>query len=339
MKKYLFTFFWVCLVITGYAQEQNGNIYGVAFYNLENLFDTIHDEGKKDYEYLPEGRNKWDNTKYQSKLKNMSTVLGLLATDKTSEGAAVIGMAEVENRHVLEDLLKQPALANRGYEIIHYEGPDERGVDCAFFYNPKLYTVTATKLVPYVLAQPTDRPTRGFLIADGRLAGERVAFIANHWPSRGAASSARERAGMQVRALKDSLQRLDSKIKIVIMGDMNDDPMDKSMAEALGAKRNMKNVKKGDLYNPWWNTLAEGEGTLKYRGKWNLFDQIVFTGNFLNKRHKKLSYLNHEIFRRDFLIQADGKYKGYPLRTQAGGRWMNGYSDHLPTVVFFIKKR
>lgn len=101
----------------------------------------------------------------------------------------------------------------------------------------------------------------------------------------------------------------------------------------------MKNVKKGDLYNPWWNTLAEGEGTLKYRGKWNLFDQIVFTGNFLNKRHKKLSYLNHEIFRRDFLIQADGKYKGYPLRTQAGGRWMNGYSDHLPTVVFFIKKR
>ena len=268
----------------------------------------------------------------------MSTVLGSLATDKTPEGAAVIGMAEVENRHVLEDLLKQPALTDRGYEIIHYEGPDERGVDCAFFYNPKLYTVTATKLVPYVLAQPTDRPTRGFLIADGKLAGERVAFIVNHWPSRGAESPARERAGMQVRALKDSLQRLDSKIKIVIMGDMNDDPMDKSMAEALGAKREMKDVKKKDLYNPWWNTLAGGDGTLKYRGKWNLFDQIVFTGNFLNKRHKKLSYFTHEIFKRDYLMQADGKYKGYPLRTQAGGRWMNGYSDHLPTVVYFIKK-
>lgn len=206
MKKYLFAFFWACLVIAGYAQEQKGTVYGVAFYNLENLFDTKHDEGKKDYEYLPDGRNKWDDKKYQSKLKNMSTVLGSLATDKTPEGAAVIGMAEVENRHVLEDLLKQPALTDRGYEIIHYEGPDERGVDCAFFYNPKLYTVTATKLVPYVLAQPTDRPTRGFLIADGKLAGERVAFIVNHWPSRGAESPARERAGMQVRALKDSLQ-------------------------------------------------------------------------------------------------------------------------------------
>ena len=114
--------------------------------------------------------------------------------------------------------------------------------------------------------------------------------------------------------------------------------MDKSMAEALGAKREMKDVKKKDLYNPWWNTLAGGDGTLKYRGKWNLFDQIVFTGNFLNKRHKKLSYFTHEIFKRDYLIQADGKYKGYPLRTQAGGRWMNGYSDHLPTVVYFIKK-
>ena len=122
------------------------------------------------------------------------------------------------------------------------------------------------------------------------------------------------------------------------MGDMNDDPMDKSMAEALGAKREMKDVKKKDLYNPWWNTLAGGDGTLKYRGKWNLFDQIVFTGNFLNKRHKKLSYFTHEIFKRDYLMQADGKYKGYPLRTQAGGRWMNGYSDHLPTVVYFIKK-
>lgn len=158
-------------------------------------------------------------------------------------------------------------------------------MDCAFFYNPKLYTVTATKLVVCIGSTDRSSDTR-FLIADGKLAGERVAFIVNHWPSRGAESPARERAGMQVRALKDSLQRLDSKIKIVIMGDMNDDPMDKSMAEALGAKREMKDVKKKDLYNPWWNTLAGGDGTLKYRGKWNLFDQIVFTGNFLNKRHK-----------------------------------------------------
>ena len=135
--------------------------------------------GNAQNKYLPDGRNKWDDKKYQSKLEHMSTVLSLLATDKVSDGAAVIGMAEVENRRVLEDLLKQPALAGRGYQIIHYEGPDERGIDCAMFYNPELYQVKSTRLVPYQLAEPSDRPTRGFLIADGELAGERVAFIVN----------------------------------------------------------------------------------------------------------------------------------------------------------------
>lgn len=221
--------------------------------------------------------------------------------------------------------------------MIHYEGPDERGVDCAFFYNPKIYTPTSSRLVPYRLMQPTDRPTRGFLVIDGKLAGERVAFIINHWPSRGAASPYREHAGEQVRALKDSLQSLDRKIKIVIMGDMNDDPMDKSMAEALGARQKKENVEKRGLFNPWWDTLASGNGTLKYRGKWNLFDQIVFTENFLKKRTRKLSYSSHEIFQRDFMLQQEGKYKGYPKRTHAGGKWMNGYSDHLPTIVYFQK--
>lgn len=330
----------ICFLLSAFvvfAKDKKEQLYGVAFYNLENLFDTRHDEGKKDYEYLPDGRNKWDDEKYQAKLKNMSTVLSMLATDKLPEGPAVIGMAEVENNRVLQDLLKQPALADRGYEMIHYEGPDERGVDCAFFYNPKIYTPTSSRLVPYRLMQPTDRPTRGFLVIDGKLAGERVAFIINHWPSRGAASPYREHAGEQVRALKDSLQSLDRKIKIVIMGDMNDDPMDKSMAEALGARQKKENVEKRGLFNPWWDTLASGNGTLKYRGKWNLFDQIVFTENFLKKRTRKLSYSSHEIFQRDFMLQQEGKYKGYPKRTHAGGKWMNGYSDHLPTIVYFQK--
>ncbi|WP_072530410.1 endonuclease/exonuclease/phosphatase family protein [Bacteroides ilei] len=335
---------WLCLcfllfVVSGYAQNKKTVLYGVAFYNLENLFDTSHDEGKNDYEYLPDGKNQWTEEKYQSKLKNMSTVLSLLATDKVSEGPAIIGMSEVENRDVLEDLLEQPALSGRGYRIIHYEGEDQRGIDCAFFYNPEMFELRNSKLVPYVYLNDTVHKTRGFLIADGMLDGEHFAFIVNHWPSRGAESSARERAGVQVRALKDSLQRLDPDVRIVIMGDMNDDPMDKSMAEALGAKREMKEVGKSDLYNPWWNTLAGGEGTLKYRGKWNLFDQIVFTGNLLKGKKKNFRFKEHEIFRRDFLIQQDGKYEGYPLRTQAGGRWMNGYSDHLPTIVYFVKRK
>lgn len=338
MKKYWLVLFLTSICLSGWARNEKEQWYSIAFYNLENLFDTHHDEGKKDYEYLPEGRNQWDEKKYQSKLENMSKVLSMLAVDKISEGPAVIGLAEVENRRVLEDLLKQPDLVNRGYEIIHYEGPDERGIDCAFLYNPKLYTLKSAKLVPYRLKKQGDRPTRGFLIADGTLAGEHVAIIVNHWPSRGAKSPAREYAGEQVRALKDSLQQIDRHVKIFIMGDMNDDPMDKSMAEALGAKRECKKVGKKELYNPWWNTLAGGEGTLKYRGKWNLFDQIVFTGNLLSKKSGKLTFQQHEIFRKDFLLQLEGKYKGYPKRTQAGGKWMNGYSDHLPTIVYLKKK-
>lgn len=338
MKKKLILALFLCFYLVGWAQEKKYALYSVAFYNLENLFDTTHDEGKNDYEYLPDGANKWTETKYQAKLKNMSEILSLLATDRLPMGPAIIGVSEIENRRVLEDLLKQPALAERGYEIIHYDGEDKRGVECAFLYNPKFFHVNSTGLLPYVYENDTIHKTRGFLVADGELAGEHFVCIVNHWPSRAAASPARERAGEQVRAIKDSLQRIDPSVKIVIMGDMNDDPMDKSMAVALGAKRKAKDTGKMDLFNPWWDTLKKGYGTLMYQGKWNLFDQIVFTGNFLNDDYSSLTYYKHEIFRRDFMFQNSGKYKGYPKRTHAGGVWLNGYSDHLPTIVYFLKE-
>lgn len=321
------------------AQEKKFALYAVAFYNQENLFDTIHDTGKNDYEYLPDGAMKWNSMKYTAKLKNMSEVISQLATDKLPMGAAVIGLSEVENRRVLEDLIAQPALAPRGYEIIHYEGPDKRGVDCAFLYNPAMFHVTATKLAPYIYVNDTVHKTRGFLIASGEMAGERVHFIVNHWPSRAAASPARERAGDQVRALKDSLLNDEPDSKVFIMGDMNDDPMDKSMSAELGAKRNPKDVGPHDLYNPWWDTLVKkGVGSLMYRGKWNLFDQIVFTGNLLGNDRSTLKYYKNEVFMRDYLFQQEGKYKGYPKRTHAGGVWLNGYSDHLPTIIYLIKE-
>lgn len=338
MKKKLILALFLCFYLVGWAQEKKYALYSVAFYNLENLFDTTHDEGKNDYEYLPDGANKWTETKYQAKLKNMSEILSLLATDRLPMGPAIIGVSEIENRRVLEDLLKQPALAERGYEIIHYDGEDKRGVECAFLYNPKFFHVNSIGLLPYVYENDTIHKTRGFLVADGELAGEHFVCIVNHWPSRAAASPARERAGEQVRAIKDSLQRIDPSVKIVIMGDMNDDPMDKSMSVSLGAKRKAKDTGKMDLFNPWWDTLKKGYGTLMYQGKWNLFDQIVFTGNFLNDDYSSLTYYKHEIFRRDFMFQNSGKYKGYPKRTHAGGVWLNGYSDHLPTIVYFLKE-
>ena len=334
MKKSLMTLGVLALfVLMAYGQEKKFALYSVAFYNMENLFDTIHDEGKNDYEYLPNGTNQWNTMKYKAKLKNMSEILSMLSTDKLPMGPAIIGVSEIENYRVLEDILKQPALADRGYRYVHYEGEDQRGVDCAFFYNPKLFELTNSKLVPYVYINDTVHKTRGFLIASGNIAGEKMHFIVNHWPSRAAASPARERAGEQVRAIKDSLLREDSAAKIVIMGDMNDDPMDESM-KVLGARKYPKQVKKGEFYNPWWETLEDkGVGTLLYRGKWNLFDQIVISKPLL-KAKKGLRYDHNEVFIRDYLIQQDGKYKGSPLRTHGGRTWLNGYSDHLPTIIY-----
>ena len=327
------------------AQERKFSLYGIGFYNLENLFDTCHDEGHNDYQYLPDGQNKWNGIKYTNKLRNMARVLSEMGTDKLPGiGCALIGVSEVENAKCLTDLCEQEPLKARGYQFCHIEGPDQRGVDCALLYNPRMFKVRDVKLVPYVYVMPEDslRATRGFLTVSGTLAGEHVTVIVNHLPSRFSGSFYREEGGRQIRLVKDSLLRDDPDVKLFIMGDMNDDPQDKSMAVALGAKRKMKDVEEGELWNPWWDVLASGTGTLQYDGGWNLFDQIILSHSLLDKKGKKdyktLKYWNHQIFTRDYLFQKEGKYKGNTLRTHAGGAWLNGYSDHLPTVVYVIKE-
>ena len=327
------------------AQEKRYALYGVGFYNLENLFDTCHDAGHNDYQYLPDGQYKWTGLKYTHKLRNMARVLSELGTDKLPGiGCAVIGVSEVENAKCLTDLCNQEPLKARNFQFAHIEGPDSRGVDCALLYNPKFFTVRNVKLVPYVYVRPEDsgHNTRGFLTVSGTLAGEHVTVIVNHLPSRFSGSFYREEGGRQIRLVKDSLLRDDPNVKIIIMGDMNDDPQDTSMAEALGARRKMNKVEKDGLWNPWWDTLASGTGTLMYDGKWNLFDQIILSYSLLDVKGKKdystLKYYSHQIFRRDYLFQKEGKYKGSTLRTHAGGVWLDGYSDHLPTQVYLIKE-
>lgn len=358
--------FFCSLLAFAQSGEKRYRLYGVAFYNVENLFDTLHDAGKNDYEYLPDGKNAWGKMKYEAKLHNMARVISELCTDKIPAGPAVIGLSEVENRSALNDLVRQPAIAGRNYQVVHVDGPDRRGVDCAFLYNPRQFQLESHMLVPYYykseeqpdvdfgfyadndgrvraygeLRGDTTHITRGFLVMTGRLAGERMHFIVCHWPSRAAGSEARERGGEQVRQLKEALLKQDPGSKVVIMGDMNDDPNDKSMRQALGCKHKAADARRdNDLFNPWWHTLYKvGQGTLFYDGKWNLFDQIVFTGNCLGDDRSSLKYFKHEIFVRDYLFQQEGRYKGNPLRTHAGGVWLNGYSDHLPVYVYFVKQ-
>ena len=336
-----------------YAQDKKYQLYGIGFYNLENLFDTCHDVGHNDYEYLPDGTNKWTGLKYTNKLRNMARVLSDMGTDRLPMGCAAIGVSEVENAKCLTDLCNEPPLRERGYQFVHIEGPDQRGVDCALIYNPKLFQVRDAKLVPYIYVKPEDslRATRGFLTVSGTLAGEHVTIIVNHLPSRFASSFYREEGGRQIYELKQQLMREDPNVKLLIMGDMNDDPQDKSMAEALGARRKMKKVEDDGLWNPWWDVLASGTGTLQYDGGWNLFDQIILSRSLIDPKHMKdgkfelnkvdystLKYYRHQIFNPDYLFQREGKYKGNTLRTHAGGAWLNGYSDHLPTIVYLVKE-
>ena len=353
MKRQFLVLVALLMVSIAASAQKKFQVYAVGFYNQENLFDTCHDAGKNDYEYLP--AKGWNGMKYTSKLKNMSRVLADMGTDVLPNvGCAFIGMAEVENDNVLNDLIAQPALKARGLKYCHIEGPDKRGIDCALLYNPALFSVKNVKLVPYVqeLAKDSAFKTRGFLTVRGEMAGEDVAVIVCHWPSRFSTSFYRESGARQTKVVKDSLLRENPQMKVFVMGDMNDDPTNKSMHEVLRAKAEIAEVGEGDMYNPWYNILAkEGKGTLFYSGSWNLFDQIVMTPNMLNKVVKKgkkeetekdystLKFWKNQIFRRDYLIQQEGQYKGAPLRTKAGGRWLNGYSDHLPVVVYLVKEK
>ena len=347
MKYFFFAVIGVLLTFLPASAQKKYSVYGVGFYNQENLFDTCHDEGKRDYDFLPTGSYKWNAMKYNHKLNNMSRALADMGTDVLPNiGCAIIGLAEVENSKALDDLVAQPALSARNYQYVHIEGPDRRGIDCALLYNPSLFSVKNTRLVPYVQKLKKDSAfyTRGFLTVSGTLADEHIADIVCHLPSRFSESFYRELGAEQVKAIKDSLLNDDPNCKVFVMGDMNDDPIDKSMAGILRGKGNIKDVNQGDMYNPWYNILVkEGVGTLLYQGSWNLFDQILVTPNLLNKDDKKdfssLKFWKNQIFKRDYLFQTEGKYKGSPKRTTAGGVWLDGYSDHLPVVVYLVKEQ
>lgn len=317
---------------------------GIAFYNQENLFDTINDPVKNDDDFTPGGSYHWDAFKYNNKLANMSRVLSQLCTDRVKGGAAFIGLSEVENATVLEDLCNQPALLEKGMKYIHYEGDDARGIDVAALYNPKMFHLKKSELISTTAEYKEfsgGHITRGVLHVEGVLLGERFHFLVNHWPSRGAASPSREFMGRKVRQIVDSIYSAEPTAKVVVMGDLNDDPDNKSVTEALGAINNRKKVAEGsrDLYNPWGDMLRkEGRGTLLWDGMWNLFDQIIISANMLGDNRSDFKFFKNEIFRPEWLTTKEGKNVGAPLRTTNSGVWQNGYSDHFPTQIYLVKE-
>lgn len=342
MKKNILKLIVVAFLLPSFclSAQKKYNVYPIAFYNVENLFDTKDDEGVRDEEFTPTGSKAWTMDKYQKKLNNIASVLSKLSKEYSPTGAAVIGVSEIENRGVLEDLLKTGDLASMGYDIVHYDSPDRRGVDVALFYNPAIFKVTSSKPYQFNMPGQPNFKSRDQLLVSGTLAGEPFHVIVNHWPSRyGAKSSeSREYAASISKHIADSIYQDNPKAKVVIMGDLNDDPTDKSVKDVLGAKRTKKEVKPGGLFNTMWGFYDKGIGTLVYQNKWNLFDQIIISENLLGDDRSTLKLWKPEIFNRDFLMQKDGKNKGYPLRTFSGDTFLNGYSDHFPVLIYLVKE-
>lgn len=347
-KTLLFIFVIICATITLVAQnvkksadEKQFEVYGVAFYNLENLFDTINNNGKYDLEYSPAGAKQWNTTKYNNKLHNLAYAISQMKTPMTKIGPAIIGISEIENRSVVEDLVNQPEIKDKRYQIVHHDSPDRRGVDVGLIYNPRLFRVLNVTNTPLIIPDKPSFRTRDAMCVTGLLGGEKVSIIVNHWPSRlggqEQSSPLREAAAALNKHIADSLLADDPNQGIIIMGDLNDDPQNKSCAEILKARKNIKDVQKGGFYNPWWSMLDKGIGTLAYKGSWNLFDQIILSDYFLGDDRSSLKFFRADVLNKEFLKTKEGDRQGYPLRTFASGVYLNGYSDHFPTQVFLVK--
>lgn len=344
MKKILLVILFCSLVITSYGQKTlRAGI--IAFYNLENLFDTINTEGVLDEEFTPDGPNEWTGDRYLAKIERMAGVISRIGEDdKIPGGPAILGVSEIENRSVLEDLVAHPYLQSAAYEIVHYNSPDLRGVDVALLYQPRYFTLeSSASLELPIFGDDGERIyTRDQLLVSGKFIGEDIHFIVNHWPSRrGGEKASRPRrnaaAGLS-KSIVDSLIAIDSAAKIVVMGDFNDDPVNISMKDILKARDHIDNLSEGEMFNCMFPLYKKGVGSLAYRDNWNLFDQIVISRGLLGNDYSTLTYYAARVFNKDFLMQQDGRYKGYPFRTYVGTTHQGGFSDHFPVYIVVVKQ-
>ena len=319
----------------------------VGFYNLENLFDTIVDSDTfkiLQEDFTPEGPKRFTAERYQHKLENLSKVIADMG-GSTPDGPAVLGVCEIENRQVLEDLVAMPAIADRNYQIVHYDSPDRRGIDVALLYQEKYFKVDTT--FSFKLNDPENEKfyTRDQLLVSGELNGEKFHFMVAHWPSRrgGQKRSAPKRtlAAELGKKIMDSIQQEDPNAKFVYMGDLNDDPTSPSMKKVMGTVGNKEKVEEGDYYNAMEQLFKKGIGTLAWRDNWNLFDQMVCSSTLVETESDFSSYKLYttKIHNPDYLKNQEGSFKGYPKRTYVGTTWQGGYSDHFPVYLYLVKEK
>lgn len=344
MKKLFFVFNLLLISLLSFSQKNNYRVSLIGFYNLENLYDTVNNPMVDDEEFLPNSARQYNSHIYLDKLDRLSDVVSQMGTDITPDGLALLGVAEIENDTVLTDLARTPKLAKRKWKFVHYDSPDRRGVDVALFYNPKYFSVLHSE--PLFVQLPGGSKdaffTRDILYVKGILDGDTIHVFVNHWPSRSGGEErsipARAAAAGTAKKRIDSLMAINPATKIVLMGDLNDDPVSPSLTKIIGAKGKMADVKENEMFNPWYDMYKKGIGTSPYQDAWGLFDQVLISGAWLNKEQPGYHYSRQVLFNREFLVQKTGKYRGYSKRTWDGITYNYGYSDHFPVYVMMLKK-
>ncbi|MFO8055080.1 MAG: hypothetical protein R6U19_07985 [Bacteroidales bacterium] len=331
-----------CLTITGqegfpvdFDPDPRGiNKLRVMFYNVENLFDTENDPEKKDDEYTPEGDRRWSEYRFWEKVNNLASVIISVGG---WEAPAIIGLCEVENRNTLNALFYGTGLKKFNYEIVHVASPDERGIDVALAFNPKKLTKLSKKAFPVCLEPYSSRPTRDILYVKMKtLSQDTIHVLVNHWPSRWGGEKAsrprRIKAASILKSITDSLENLPGKQNILIMGDFNDEPSDKSLYHTLQARDTTENPRLINLMLPY---LGKNRGSYFYSDdtgtQWNLLDQFIVSGPMMKEEGLYTKPRAH-IFDADFLMTEDNGIKK-PYRTYLGFRYIGGYSDHLPVYM------
>ncbi len=326
------------------AQLSRYKVCIVAFYNLENLYDTTDNPVVNDDEFTPAGDKHYTAAVYHDKLGKLATVISSMGTDLSPDGAALLGVAEIENDTVLNDLIRQSLLRHRRYQYIHYDSKDSRGIDVALLYNPKYFKPLVSEPLSVHLpgGSKEHRFTRDILYVKGLLDDEPVHIYVNHWPSRRGgeerSSPARETAAAVCRQHLDHILQTDPEAKIIVMGDLNDDPDNTSISRVLKARGNRLALAPGELFNPWTKLYRKGIGTLANRDSWGLFDQIILSQSWLNKQQKGFFLHTQHIFNQPYMMENTGRFKGYPMRTWDGDIYRGGYSDHFPTYLVLLKR-
>lgn len=317
-------------------KETPRNEFTVVSYNVENLFDTVDDPKIPDEEFLPESEKKWDSERYQKKLNDISRVISGISPNDLPE---IVGLVEIENRSVLEDLIDTGSLKGKGYAIIHEDSPDYRGIDVALIYRKDDFTEISHETLPVVFPDDPEFKTRDILHVTGKIGDKIVHIFVNHWPSRiGGNEQTEPKRVLAASVLKNRVDQLlaeDPEARIIIMGDMNDEPANKSLEQTLGAKLTESGASLINLMMP--EKLA-GRGTYFYSGDWNMLDNLIVSGGLIRGKGISIEGNKGYIFNQSWMIYTNQTGDKTPNRTYVGEKYTGGVSDHFPVYFKMLVK-